>query len=82
MITEAILMKMVSKGGSRQEAHEKVRVLSHEASHVVKHEGGNNDLVERMKKDEYFKDIWDDIDEMLDPKLYIGRSTTIVSCFY
>ncbi|KAI2620079.1 adenylosuccinate lyase [Hypoxylon sp. NC1633] len=78
MITEAILMKMVSKGGSRQEAHEKVRVLSHEASHVVKHEGGNNDLVERMKKDDYFKDIWDDIDEMLDPKLYIGRSTTIV----
>ncbi|KAI1649383.1 adenylosuccinate lyase [Daldinia loculata] len=78
MITEAILMKIVSKGGSRQEAHEKVRVLSHEASHVVKHEGGNNDLIERIKKDEYFKDIWDDIDAMLDPKLYIGRSTTIV----
>ncbi|KAI0839856.1 adenylosuccinate lyase [Hypoxylon sp. FL0890] len=78
MITEAILMKMVSKGGSRQEAHEKVRVLSHEASHVVKHEGGNNDLVERIKKDEYFKDIWDDLDAMLDPKLYTGRSATIV----
>ncbi|OTB09613.1 hypothetical protein M426DRAFT_316161 [Hypoxylon sp. CI-4A] len=78
MITEAILMKIVSKGGSRQEAHEKVRVLSHEASHVVKHEGGNNDLVERIKKDEYFKDIWDDIDAMLDPKLYTGRSATIV----
>ncbi|KAI0120569.1 adenylosuccinate lyase [Hypoxylon sp. NC0597] len=78
MITEAILMKMVSKGGSRQEAHEKVRVLSHEASHVVKHEGGNNDLVERIKKDEYFKEIWDDIDAMLDPKLYTGRSATIV----
>ncbi|KAI1416624.1 adenylosuccinate lyase [Hypoxylon sp. FL1857] len=63
MITEAILMKMVSKGGSRQEAHEK---------------GGNNDLVERIKKDEYFKDIWDDLDAMLDPKLYTGRSSTIV----
>ncbi|KAK6957065.1 hypothetical protein Daesc_002350 [Daldinia eschscholtzii] len=81
MITEAILMKIVSKGGSRQEAHEKVRVLSHEASHVVKHEestGGDNDLIERIKKDEYFKDIWDEIDAMLDPKLYTGRSTTIV----
>ncbi|KAI1100603.1 adenylosuccinate lyase [Jackrogersella minutella] len=78
MITEAILMKIVSKGGSRQEAHEKVRVLSHEASHVVKHEGGNNDLIERIKKDEYFKDIWDDLDEMLDPKLYTGRSALIV----
>ncbi|KAI8965077.1 adenylosuccinate lyase [Daldinia sp. FL1419] len=78
MITEAILMKIVSKGGSRQEAHEKVRVLSHEASHVVKHEGGDNDLIKRIKNDEYFKDIWNEIDAMLDPKLYIGRSTTIV----
>ncbi|KAI1211357.1 adenylosuccinate lyase [Annulohypoxylon truncatum] len=78
MITEAILMKIVSKGGSRQEAHEKVRVLSHEASHVVKHEGGNNDLIERIKKDDYFKDIWDDLDAMLDPKLYTGRSAVIV----
>ncbi|KAI1473250.1 adenylosuccinate lyase [Daldinia caldariorum] len=63
MITEAILMKIVAKGGSRQEAHEK---------------GGDNDLIERIKKDEYFKDIWDEIDAMLDPKLYTGRSTTIV----
>ncbi|KAI1095678.1 adenylosuccinate lyase [Rostrohypoxylon terebratum] len=78
MITEAILMKIVSKGGSRQEAHEKVRVLSHEASHVVKHEGGNNDLIERIKKDDYFKDIWGDLDAMLDPKLYTGRSGLIV----
>ncbi|XDG05812.1 hypothetical protein ABKA04_005427 [Annulohypoxylon sp. FPYF3050] len=78
MITEAILMKIVSKGGSRQEAHEKVRVLSHEASHVVKHEGGNNDLIERIKKDDYFKDIWGDLDAMLDPRLYTGRSAVIV----
>lgn len=72
-------MKIVSKGGSRQEAHEKVRVLSHEASHVVKHEGGNNDLIERIKKDDYFKDIWGDLDAMLDPRLYTGRSAVIVS---
>ncbi|KAH9907401.1 adenylosuccinate lyase [Xylariomycetidae sp. FL2044] len=78
MITESILMRMLAKGGSRQEAHEKVRVLSHEASHRVKHEGLDNDLVERVKKDEYFKPIWADLDEMMDPKLYIGRSATIV----
>ncbi|KAI1662091.1 adenylosuccinate lyase [Daldinia decipiens] len=47
-------------------------------SSSMRYVGGNNDLIERMKKDEYFKDIWDDIDAMLDPKLYIGRSTTIV----
>lgn len=42
------------------EAHEKVRVLSHEAGHVVKHEGGQNDLIERIKKDEYCKS-WPDL---------------------
>ncbi|KAI1775786.1 adenylosuccinate lyase [Hypoxylon cercidicola] len=78
MITENVIMKIVSKGGNRQEAHEKVRVLSHEAGHVVKHEGGQNDLIDRIKKDEYFKPVWDELDEMMDPKLYIGRSATIV----
>ncbi|KAI4868031.1 adenylosuccinate lyase [Hypoxylon rubiginosum] len=81
MITENVIMKIVSKGGNRQDAHEKVRVLSHEAGHVVKHEGGQNDLIERIKKDEYFKPVWDELDEMMDPKLYIGRSAAIVEKF-
>ncbi|KAI0477668.1 adenylosuccinate lyase [Xylariaceae sp. FL0804] len=78
MITETILMKLVAKGVSRQEAHERVRVLSHEASHVVKHEGGDNDLIQRMKKDEFFKPVWNELDDMVDSSLYIGRSATIV----
>jgi adenylosuccinate lyase len=36
MATENMIMKMVSKGASRQEAHEEIRVLSHQASDVVK----------------------------------------------
>tara|TARA_R110002060_G_scaffold60095_1_gene69821 strand:- start:456 stop:572 length:117 start_codon:yes stop_codon:yes gene_type:complete len=36
MATENIIMKLVSKGGNRQEAHEEIRVLSHQASAVVK----------------------------------------------
>ncbi|KAI1765426.1 adenylosuccinate lyase [Hypoxylon sp. FL1150] len=81
MITENVIMKIVSKGGNRQDAHEKVRVLSHEAGHVVKHEGGQNDLIERIKKDEYFKPVWDELGEMMDPKLYTGRSAAIVEKF-
>jgi adenylosuccinate lyase len=54
MATENIIMKLVSYGVSRQEAHEHIRVLSREAAYVVKMEGGKNDLIERIKKTEFF----------------------------
>lgn len=47
-------MKLVSHGVSRQEAHEQIRVLSREAVHTVKNEGKPNDLIERIKKSEFF----------------------------
>ncbi|KAK7966588.1 uncharacterized protein PG986_000865 [Apiospora aurea] len=78
MITENIIMKICAQGGSRQDAHEEIRILSHQASAVVKSEGGENDLVERIKNTEYFKPVWGDIDGMMDPKLYVGRAPEIV----
>lgn len=72
---------IVAQGGSRQDAHEEIRVLSHQASDVVKNQGGQNDLIERIKQTEYFKPIWSEIDSMLDPSLYIGRSVEIVERF-
>jgi len=36
MATDNIIMKRVAHGASRQQAHEEIRVLSHQASHVVK----------------------------------------------
>ncbi|KAF6818975.1 adenylosuccinate lyase [Colletotrichum musicola] len=78
MATENIIMKLVAKGGSRQEAHEQIRVLSHQASDVVKKEGGKNDLIERIRATEYFKPVHDELDSLLDPKLFTGRSAEIV----
>lgn len=78
MITESIIMRLVAKGESRQEAHEQIRVLSHQAGAQVKNEGGTNDLVERIKKTEFFKPIWADLEGMLDAGLYTGRSEEIV----
>ncbi|KAF5352991.1 hypothetical protein D9758_007961 [Tetrapyrgos nigripes] len=85
MATENIIMAIVKKGGDRQEAHEKIRVLSHEAGWQVKMEGGENDLIERVKKDEYFKGIWDDLKDndggLLDPKSFVGRAPEQVDVF-
>jgi adenylosuccinate lyase len=48
----------VQAAGDRQEAHEHIRVLSHQAAKVVKEEGKPNDLIERIKGDAYFEPIW------------------------
>ncbi|GMM33833.1 adenylosuccinase [Saccharomycopsis crataegensis] len=74
MATENIIMAMVEKGASRQECHEEIRVLSHQASAVVKQQGGDNDLIERIKNTEYFKPIWADLDKLLDPSTFVGRA--------
>lgn len=81
MITESIIMRLVAKGQSRQEAHEQIRVLSHQAGSSVKDEGKLNDLVSRIQSTDFFKPIWDDLDAMLKPDLYIGRSVEIVERF-
>ena len=48
MATENIIMALVARGVSRQEAHEQIRVLSHEAGAEVKQHGRDNDLLERI----------------------------------
>ncbi|KAI7900258.1 adenylosuccinate lyase [Cokeromyces recurvatus] len=81
MATENIIMAMVKKGGDRQECHEQIRVLSHQAAHVVKMEGGENDLIERIKKTNYFEPIWNDLPQLLDPSTFIGRAPEQVDSF-
>ena len=54
MVTEKILMEAVIKGGDRQELHEKIRQYSMEATKIVKLEGGENDLMDRIVADEMF----------------------------
>ena len=81
MATENIIMECVKAGGDRQELHERIRVLSMQAGKVVKEEGGDNDLVARIKKDEMFRAVWDKLDAMLDAKNFIGRSAEQVAEF-
>ncbi|KAI5807913.1 L-Aspartase-like protein [Peziza echinospora] len=74
MATENIIMRIVALGGSRQDAHEKIRVLSHEASAVVKLEGKDNDLIQRIAKDEFFKPIWGELESLMKPETFVGRA--------
>ena len=74
MATENIMMDCVKEGGNRQELHERIRVLSMEAGKNVKVEGGENNLIDLIKKDQLFAPIWSKLDEILDAKKFIGRA--------
>lgn len=83
MATENIIMRLVAKGQSRQEAHEQIRVLSHQAGAVVKQEGKPNDLIERIRKEPFFAPIVDELteDKLLNPVDFIGRAPQMVERF-
>lgn len=82
MATENIMMGIVKKGGSRQEAHEKIRQLSVEAARTVKEQGGANDLLDRVRNDLFFAPIMADLDSILDPSKFVGRAPQQVTDFY
>lgn len=83
MATETMIMRLTEKGASRQEAHEQIRVLSHQAGAVVKQEGKQNDLVERVRKEKFFEPIWNELTEedILNPAKFTGRSAEQVDEF-
>ena len=72
MATENIMMDAVKKGDNRQELHEKIRLHSLAAARIVKEEGGENDLVDRIAGDPSFGISKEEILEILRPDLYIG----------
>lgn len=74
-------MALHEKGISRQHAHEEIRVLSHQASDVVKKEGKDNDLMERIRGTKFFEPIIDQLDQLLEPSEYIGRAPQQVEKF-
>ncbi|WP_314961740.1 adenylosuccinate lyase [Peptostreptococcus stomatis] len=72
MATENIIMDAVKKGGDRQELHERIRLHSLAAARIVKEEGGENDLIDRIAGDPSFAISKEEILEVLRPDLYIG----------
>jgi adenylosuccinate lyase len=81
MATENFIMAMVRGGADRQEVHESIRVHSLAAAREVKEFGRKNDLIERLKDDEFYAPIVGQLGELLDPSTFIGRAPEQVAAF-
>lgn len=81
MATENILMEAVRRGGDRQALHERIRQHAVAAGRVVKEEGGDNDLLDRIAADPAFGVTREDLDRMLDLRAFVGRAPSQVTEF-
>ena len=74
MATENIMMDAVKAGGNRQELHEKIRTYSMEAGRMVKQEGKANNLLELIAADPAFHRSLEELQGLMEPRLYVGRA--------
>ncbi len=81
MATETILMHATSRGGDRQELHERIRQHSMAAARRMKEEGADADLLARIAEDGAFGLDVDELSEMVDPLRFVGRAPSQVVRF-
>ena len=81
MATETILMHATSRGGDRQELHERIRQHSMAAARRMKEEGADADLLDRIAADEAFGLGAGELTEMVDPMRFVGRAPAQVTRF-
>jgi adenylosuccinate lyase len=81
MATETILMHATSRGGDRQELHERIRQHSMAAARRMKEEGADADLLDRIAGDDTFGLSGAELAEMVDPMRFVGRAPAQVARF-
>lgn len=79
MASENILMAAVAAGGDRQALHEAIRQHSQAAAAVVKQEGKDNDLLQRLVADPMFAGV--DLHAATDAQQFVGRAAEQVDEF-
>ena len=72
-------MAAVLAGGDRQQLHERIRQHSQNAAAVVKQDGQRNDLLDRLRGDDAFRQV--DFDTILDASQFVGRAPQQVDDF-
>lgn len=80
MATENIMMDAVKKGGNRQDLHERIREYSMQAAIAIK-SGKDNPLCELIVNDPMFMITQEELDAVLKPENYVGRSPQQVEEF-
>jgi len=80
LATENLLMEAVKRGGNRQELHEIIRRCSMEATAQMK-EGRECDLLTRLAAEKQFGLSREEMEAVLDPRLYTGRCAEQVTRF-
>jgi adenylosuccinate lyase len=80
LATENLLMEAVKRGGDRQQLHEIIRRCSMEATARMKN-GEPCDLMQRLSREPAFGLSEGELNELLDPLLYIGRCPEQVERF-
>ncbi|MBQ8001012.1 MAG: adenylosuccinate lyase [Ruminococcus sp.] len=78
--TENLMMEAVKRGGDRQQIHEIIRSCSMEATAKMKN-GEECDLLYRLSLEKEFGLSEDDMANLLEPSLYIGRCPEQVEAF-
>lgn len=81
LATENILMAAVKKGADRQEVHEALKKLSHDVSYRIKHEGMENDLLERIAKDPSIPLSNSELNLIVNAASFTGRAAEQVTEF-
>jgi adenylosuccinate lyase len=80
LATERLMMEAVKNGADRQDAHEVVRGHAIEVARLMKEEGIQNDLLERLATEPMFEGV--DLTMATDPSSFVGRSAEQVDEFY
>ena len=81
MATENVLMAAVQKGGDRQELHELIRQHSIAAADAMRNEGADNDLLDRLARDDRIPLDATEIADIVDVRQFIGRAPEQVTEF-
>ncbi len=81
MATENIMMDAVKKGGDRQELHERIREYSMIAAEQIKIYGKEGNLCELIVNDPMFMITQEEMDAILKPENFTGRSSQQVDEF-